>query len=151
MSILNRLHEARGQRGVSAAELARQAGVSRQTIHAMESGSYVPNTSVALRLAAALAVSVEDLFQLQDEAPESPETVAAEVLAEENIREGQAVRLARVGAHFVAGPATPTCARAWCCASRIARGWTSSSNWGRPRRPWRCAAAHRCCRPPAAR
>ncbi len=39
-------------------------GVTRQTIYAMEAGSYVPNTAVALRLAQALEVKVEDLFAL---------------------------------------------------------------------------------------
>ncbi len=42
--------------------LADAAGVSRQTIYAIESGSFVPNTSVALLLARELGASVEELF-----------------------------------------------------------------------------------------
>ncbi len=49
-AIANRLGEVRKHRGVGATELARRVGVSRQTIHAIESGAYVPNTAVALRL-----------------------------------------------------------------------------------------------------
>ena len=52
---------------MAAARLAHQVGVSRQTIYAIEDGSYVPNTTVALKLARVLAVSVEDLFTLPDE------------------------------------------------------------------------------------
>ena len=62
--IENHLGALRQKRGVSAAQLARTVGVTRQTIYAMEAGSYVPNTAVALRLAQALEVKVEDLFAL---------------------------------------------------------------------------------------
>jgi DNA-binding XRE family transcriptional regulator len=34
---------------ISAASLAAEAGISRQTIHAIEAGLYVPNTAVSLR------------------------------------------------------------------------------------------------------
>jgi DNA-binding XRE family transcriptional regulator len=47
-----------------AAQLARTVGVARQTIYAVEAGSYVPNAAVALRLARVLQVTVEDLFWL---------------------------------------------------------------------------------------
>src|SRR3974390_3040996 len=59
-----RLHELRVARGLGATELARQAGVTRQTIYAIESGDFVPNTAVALKLAGLLEVSVEELFSL---------------------------------------------------------------------------------------
>src|SRR5204863_5875408 len=54
----------RRKRGLSAIHLAATAGVSRQTIYAMEAGTYVPNTAVALRLARALDTTVEELFSL---------------------------------------------------------------------------------------
>lgn len=47
------LGELRRKRGLSAIHLAAAIGVSRQTIYAMEAGTYVPNTAVALRLARA--------------------------------------------------------------------------------------------------
>src|ERR1035438_5580306 len=42
--IQNRLAETRKRRGVGAAGLAGRVGVSRQTIYAIEAGTYVPNT-----------------------------------------------------------------------------------------------------------
>ncbi len=62
MLVRTRLQEIRKMRGVSAADLARRAGVSRQTIYAIEDGSFVPNTTVSLQLARALDVTVEEIF-----------------------------------------------------------------------------------------
>jgi putative molybdopterin biosynthesis protein len=70
--IANHLGAHRQRRGLSAADLARAAGVSRQTIYAIESGSYVPNTAVALRLARTLEAGVEDIFSLASDAPAVP-------------------------------------------------------------------------------
>src|SRR5579871_5323528 len=70
--IANRLAAHRQKRGLSAVALAQAAGISRQTIYAIESGSYVPNTAVALRLARALEAGVEDLFSLAPDAPAAP-------------------------------------------------------------------------------
>jgi len=66
VNIENLLSQMRHKRGYSAAALASKVGVSRQTIYAMEAGSYVPNTLVALRLARVLEVTVEELFCLED-------------------------------------------------------------------------------------
>jgi putative transcriptional regulator len=44
--------------------MAQQIGVSRQTVHAIESGKYVPSAELALKLAQALECKVEDLFSL---------------------------------------------------------------------------------------
>ena len=65
--MINRLTETRKARGLSAIDLAAQAGVTRQAIYAIEAGTYMPNTAVALRLARALETSVEDLFSLDPE------------------------------------------------------------------------------------
>ena len=54
--IENNLGKLRQQRGFSAIQLAALVDVSRQTIYAMESGTYVPNTALALKLAKALGV-----------------------------------------------------------------------------------------------
>jgi len=48
------------------AELAARAGVSRQTIVAIEKGDYSPSVWLALRLARVLGVTVEDLFVLKE-------------------------------------------------------------------------------------
>jgi putative transcriptional regulator len=60
----NRLKEARSRLGLTQAELAMRVSVSRKTINTVENGVFVPSTVLALRLAAALGVSVEELFQL---------------------------------------------------------------------------------------
>ncbi|HYP12957.1 MAG TPA: helix-turn-helix transcriptional regulator, partial [Bryobacteraceae bacterium] len=65
--ISNCLADLRRQRGCSAAELAESVGVSRQTIHAIEANTYIPNTALALRLAGVLEVTVEEIFQMSSE------------------------------------------------------------------------------------
>jgi putative transcriptional regulator len=47
-------------------ELAERAGVTRQTIIALEAGRYVPSLLLAFRLARAFAVRVDEVFQYQD-------------------------------------------------------------------------------------
>ena len=50
-SVENQVAQIRTARGLSASQLAVLVGVRRQTIYAIESGIYVPNTAVALKLA----------------------------------------------------------------------------------------------------
>ena len=109
MEVRNRLAEIRRKRGVAAAALAAHAGVTRQTIYAMEAGGYVPNTAVALRLADALDVRVEDLFSLEKAAPATPKTEEVDLLSSEErpLEPGQPVRLCRVGRRLVAVPSPP--------------------------------------------
>jgi molybdopterin molybdotransferase/putative molybdopterin biosynthesis protein len=105
----NRLAAHRRKRGLSAVELAERAGVSRQTIYAMESGAYVPNTAVALRLARTLGVSVEDLFSLESDAPAAaPGAEQATLLAHPgSVRAGEPVQLCRVDRRLVASAPSP--------------------------------------------
>ena len=58
----NRVRAARVSAGLTQAELAKAVGVSRQTVVALEAGDYAPSVYLALRIAAALATTVEDLF-----------------------------------------------------------------------------------------
>jgi len=60
----NRLKEERVSQKISQIELASGAGVSRQSIHAIETGKYVPSTELALRISRILGKKVEDLFFL---------------------------------------------------------------------------------------
>jgi putative molybdopterin biosynthesis protein len=106
--IENHLGTLRQKRGISAAQLARTVGVTRQTIYAMEAGSYIPNTAVALRLAQALEVKVEDLFTLPQ--PEPTGVRSEEVLllpGSEALHPGQPVQLCRVNKRLVASPPSP--------------------------------------------
>ncbi|MBI4911245.1 MAG: helix-turn-helix transcriptional regulator [Acidobacteria bacterium] len=52
--------------GLTQEELAERVGATRQTILAIEKGSYNPSVGLALRLAAALGTTVEQLFQLEE-------------------------------------------------------------------------------------
>ena len=47
--------------------LAEIVGVRRQTILAIEKGRYVPSALLAFRLADALGMSVEELFELDNQ------------------------------------------------------------------------------------
>jgi DNA-binding XRE family transcriptional regulator len=80
--------------------------VSRQTIYAIEAGTYVPNTAVALHLARELEVTVDELFSLQKGAPPSPESLAAEVLSSAPLEKGQPGRICQMGSRWVSVPAT---------------------------------------------
>jgi putative molybdopterin biosynthesis protein len=100
----NRLAEVRKRRGIAAADLARLVQVSRQTIYAIEAGTYVPNTEVALRLARELETPLDELFTLRDETPRPPGTVASEVLSASKTAAGQAVRVCQVGSRLVSVP-----------------------------------------------
>jgi putative transcriptional regulator len=60
----NRLKEIRNARELTQADLAEMVGVSRKTINTVENGVFVPSTALALRLAAALKLRVEDIFYL---------------------------------------------------------------------------------------
>jgi len=46
-------------------ELAARVGVTRKTINTIERGHFVPSTLLALKLAKALGVKVEELFSLE--------------------------------------------------------------------------------------
>lgn len=61
----NQLKILRTIRSYTQESLAQQVGVSRQTIHAIETNKYVPSTVLALKLAQCLGVSVEEIFQLE--------------------------------------------------------------------------------------
>lgn len=55
-----RLRELREREGLSAYALAREAGVSKQMVSALESGDRLPGWAVACKLADALRVSLEE-------------------------------------------------------------------------------------------
>ncbi len=47
------------------AELAERVGVSRQTIHAIETGKYNPSVVLAIRIARVFQKPVEEIFLLE--------------------------------------------------------------------------------------
>ena len=71
--LINHVREHRYRAGeMTQKELADRAGVSRQSIIAVEQGKFRPSVELALRLAEVFGVRVEDLFELGiDEGDES--------------------------------------------------------------------------------
>jgi len=61
----NTVRTARTAAGLTQAELAERAGVSRQTVVAVEAGDYAPSVYLALSLARHLDSTVEALFDVE--------------------------------------------------------------------------------------
>ncbi len=51
---------------MSQTELAERAGVSRQTIHAVETNKHIPSAVLALKIARVFQIRAEDLFVLEE-------------------------------------------------------------------------------------
>lgn len=60
----NRLKVARAERSLSQEQLARLAGVTRQTISSIETNQYIPSALLAFVLARTLDKRVDELFML---------------------------------------------------------------------------------------
>ncbi len=67
LKLVNNLSKLRKEKGINQTDLGRMVGVSRQTISLIERGDYNPSVMVALSLAKVFAVSVEDIFTLEEE------------------------------------------------------------------------------------
>lgn len=66
MRLQNHLKTYRAELGVNQQELARMAGVSRQTISLIERGDYSPSVTLALTLARICGATVEQIFTLEE-------------------------------------------------------------------------------------
>jgi putative molybdopterin biosynthesis protein len=105
------LRLARLARGFSQQQLASMAGVSRQAVSAVESGHSDPSLRVALSLAQALGMSVEDLFGPGEPTAPVPAISVAPMPGRQGAdgagwthAAGDRVMLAPVGERFVALP-----------------------------------------------
>ncbi|AWW41956.1 helix-turn-helix transcriptional regulator [Streptomyces cadmiisoli] len=58
----NRITDLRAEQGWTQAELAQHAGVSRQTINAIETGKFDPSLPLAFRLAKLFGLKIEEIF-----------------------------------------------------------------------------------------
>jgi putative transcriptional regulator len=66
MKLENRLRRYRFENDdMSQEALAHEVGVTRQTIHSIEKGKFVPSTLLALKLAKFFDCAVEDLFFIE--------------------------------------------------------------------------------------
>lgn len=63
----NRLKELRARHSFTQVELAKKVGVTRQTIGFIEKGEFSPSVTLALKLAQALEVDLNELFWLEGE------------------------------------------------------------------------------------
>ena len=64
-NLRNNLKVFRAKHDLTQADLAERIGVTRKTINTIETGRFVPSTVLALKLARAFGVSVEELFELE--------------------------------------------------------------------------------------
>lgn len=63
----NRIRVERAELRLTQQQLADAIGVSRQTIHAIETGRFVPSTVLALKIARIFGKPVENVFLLEEE------------------------------------------------------------------------------------
>jgi putative transcriptional regulator len=59
----NRLRELRTEHEWTQTQLAERLAVSRQTVHAIETGKYDPSLPLAFRIAEIFALSIEQIFE----------------------------------------------------------------------------------------
>ena len=61
----NSLRVERAKKNITQAELAEKVGLSRQTIHSIEKGTFIPSTINALKIAKFFGKSFEEIFKLE--------------------------------------------------------------------------------------
>jgi putative transcriptional regulator len=62
----NKIRIERAVKDITQAGLAELVGVTRQTIHSIESNKYIPSTVLALKIAHIFDKPVEEIFFLED-------------------------------------------------------------------------------------
>ena len=73
MPLKNHLKEYRVRLGVNQQQMGALVGTSRQTISQIERGDYSPSVTLALKLARACGVTVEELFEYEEEPDDGKE------------------------------------------------------------------------------
>lgn len=63
----NKVKEYRMQLGLTQQELADKLCISRQSIFSIETGKYIPSTTLALKMAKLFRKKVEEVFSLEEE------------------------------------------------------------------------------------
>ena len=61
----NTIKVERAKLSISQTELAEQVGVSKQTIHSVETGRFVPSTILSMKIARFFKTTVEQVFELE--------------------------------------------------------------------------------------
>jgi len=63
--LANRLKDRRTELGLTQAELAERVGVTRKTVNTVENNVFTPSATLAIKLARALDMTVEQLFWIE--------------------------------------------------------------------------------------
>jgi molybdate-binding protein/DNA-binding XRE family transcriptional regulator len=102
----NRLKGVRVAQGLSQGELAKQSGITRQAVSAIESHLYLPTTAVALRLGSVLGCRVEDLFSLA----QSHDIIEGKLVGRFSKRDEKSpairVKVSKIGTRMIVRPVT---------------------------------------------
>ena len=64
--MINTIRIERAVQRLTQQQVAEKIQVSRQTIHAIEAGKYIPSTVLALKLAAVFGKNVNEIFMLEE-------------------------------------------------------------------------------------
>ncbi|MCF6241938.1 MAG: helix-turn-helix transcriptional regulator [Bacteroidales bacterium] len=68
----NTIRVERAKQNMTQGELAEAIGVSRQTIHAIETGKFAPSVITALKISQFFNTTVQEIFQLEDDEQVNP-------------------------------------------------------------------------------
>lgn len=94
------LKELRQKKGYTQSELADLLGIKRQAVYDIESGRYLPNTLIALRIAKIFGVPIEHIFEEKTAATREVELV-------EDIPIDSRVAVVKVRDRYICYPAAP--------------------------------------------
>ena len=67
IELKNRLKELRARDGINQTQLAKLAGISRQTVSLIECNEYTPSIVIAFKIAKIFGEPVENVFSLMEE------------------------------------------------------------------------------------
>ena len=62
----NAIKVERAKKNWTQEDLAREIGISRQSINSIETGKFIPSTVLALKMAKVFGVNVESIFELEE-------------------------------------------------------------------------------------
>ena len=65
MEIENNLKVWRAKRNITQEQLAKEVGLSRQTINSIERGKFIPTVLSALKIAMFFEINIEEIFYLK--------------------------------------------------------------------------------------
>jgi len=67
LTIINRLHVLRAERRLTQEQLAKDIGVTRATIIAIEGGGYNPSLELAFRIARYFNTDINQIFSIEED------------------------------------------------------------------------------------